>query len=57
MKKSHPKGASLLQMIIRRAAAVIGGIGDSRSWMNDNIVDKGHKKGRIVSKRSELALI
>ena len=26
-------GAGLLQMIIRRAAAVTGGIGDSSSWM------------------------
>ena len=27
-------GASLLQMMIRRAAAVRGGIGDSSSWMD-----------------------
>ena len=32
-EKGHPKGAGLLQMIIRRAAAVRGGIGDSSSCM------------------------
>ena len=33
LEKGHPKGAGLLQMIIWRAAAVRGGIGDFSSWM------------------------
>ena len=33
LEKGHPQGAGLLQMIILRAAAVKGGIGDSSNWM------------------------